>query len=273
MSSAFFCHPDARCESSNVGQGTRIWAFAHVLPGATIGDNCNICDYVFIENRVRVGNRVTVKCGVQLWDGLTVEDGAFIGPNATFSNDRYPPNRGRSEPFVPSETRIGANASIGANATILPGLTIGTHSLVAAGSVVTRSVPDYALVAGNPARVVRYLDERVRSDVAPVSPDWTLIPHQYVTPTGAIDARIAEGLPFRVTSFRLHAGAPAATLALEPHPHRFVLLVQGACSVYERGTSRQIRMDDPHIGVHLAHTEHVLLELGEDGSKVMVLSS
>lgn len=150
----YFVHPQALCESQNIGTGTRVWAFAHVLPGARIGQDCNICDHVFIENDVVVGDRVTVKCGVQLWDGLRVEDDVFIGPNATFTNDRFPRSKQYPERFA--ETRIGKGASIGANATLLPGITIGMNVMVGAGAVVTRSVPPHAIVVGNPARIVGY---------------------------------------------------------------------------------------------------------------------
>lgn len=149
-----FVHPQGLCESTQVGSGTRIEAFAHVLAGAVIGQNCSICDHVFIEADVRVGDRVTVKCGVQLWAGLHVEDDVFIGPNATFTNDRFP--RGKHLPGKSEATRIGRHASIGANATILPGLTIGQYAMVGAGAVVTRSVPPYAIVVGNPARIIGY---------------------------------------------------------------------------------------------------------------------
>jgi acetyltransferase-like isoleucine patch superfamily enzyme len=152
----YFVHPNGLCETSHVGEGTRIWAFAHLLPGARIGANCNVCDHVFIENEVVLGDRVTVKCGVQIWDGVTVEDDVFIGPNVTFSNDPFPRSRQRPERFTP--TRICAGASIGANATILPGLTIGRKAMVGAGAVVTRSVPPYAIVMGNPARVTGYVE-------------------------------------------------------------------------------------------------------------------
>lgn len=133
-----------------IGPGTRIWAFAHVLSGARIGAECNICDQVFIENDVRLGDRVTVKCAVQLWDGLTVEDDCFIGPNATFTNDQHPRSKQYPEQFLKTVLKTGC--SIGANATILPGLTIGRWAMIGAGSVVTRDVPDFGLVVGNPAR-------------------------------------------------------------------------------------------------------------------------
>jgi UDP-2-acetamido-3-amino-2,3-dideoxy-glucuronate N-acetyltransferase len=150
-----FVHEHAVCESSTVGEGTRIWAFAHVLPGARIGKECNVCDGVFIENDVTVGDNVTVKCGVQLWDGLSLEDDVFVGPNATFANDRFPRSKVYPETF--QKTIIRKGASIGANATILPGVEIGPGAMIGAGAVVTRDVPPNAIVVGNPARITGYV--------------------------------------------------------------------------------------------------------------------
>lgn len=138
-----------------VGENTRVWAYAHLLPGCRVGDDCNICDGVFIENDVVVGNRVTIKCGVQLWDGVRLEDDVFVGPNVTFSNDPFPRSRHRPEKFM--VTTVCRGASIGANATILPGITIGADALVGAGSVVTNDVPPKAIVMGNPARITGYV--------------------------------------------------------------------------------------------------------------------
>jgi acetyltransferase-like isoleucine patch superfamily enzyme len=126
------------------------------LPGAVIGADCNICDGVFIENDVRIGDRVTIKNGVQIWDGLRLEDDVFVGPNATFTNDRYP--RSRVPMTSIPETFVRRGASIGANATILPGITVGEEAMVGAGAVVTRDVPPGVVVIGNPARVLRRLD-------------------------------------------------------------------------------------------------------------------
>ncbi|WP_095648354.1 acyltransferase [Pseudomonas indica] len=150
-------HPLADVQSPSIGEGTRVWQFVVILAGARIGRDCNIAAHCFIENDVVVGDRVTLKCGVQLWDGLRVADDVFIGPNATFTNDRFPRSRQWPERFP--ETRIERGASIGAGAVILPGLTIGERAMVGAGAVVTRDVPARALVVGNPARIVRYLDD------------------------------------------------------------------------------------------------------------------
>ena len=146
----------ADVQSENIGSNTRIWQYVVILPGACIGAECNICCHVLIENDVIVGNRVTVKSGVQLWDGLRVEDDVFIGPNVTFTNDPFP--RSKRYPTVFPVTTVRAGASIGGGATILPGITIGRRALVGAGAVVTKSVPDGAVVLGNPARIVRYVD-------------------------------------------------------------------------------------------------------------------
>jgi len=155
--SAPFIHSHALCETREIGEGTRVWAFAYVLDGARLGRDVNVCSHVFIENEVRVGDRVTIKSGVQLWNGVEVEDDVFIGPNATFTNDLFP--RSKQQPESWPRTRLCRGASIGANATILAGTTIGEHAMVGAGAVVTRDVAPHTVVAGNPARVLRTLPE------------------------------------------------------------------------------------------------------------------
>lgn len=150
-------HTLADVQSPHIGDQTRVWQFCVVLPNAVIGNDCNINAQVLIENDVVIGDRVTVKSGVQLWDGLRVGNDVFIGPNATFTNDLTPRSRRRPPMFVP--TVIKDHASIGANATIVAGVTIGCYALVGAGSVVTRDVPPYALVYGNPAVIKGHVCE------------------------------------------------------------------------------------------------------------------
>jgi acetyltransferase-like isoleucine patch superfamily enzyme len=143
-------HPLADVQSSRIGAGTRVWQFCVVLPGAVIGRDCNICSHCFIENDVTVGDRVTVKSGVQLWDGITLDDDVFVGPNVTFTNDKFP--RSGNAAFKRLETHVGKGASIGGGVTILPGVTIGEYAIIGAGSVIVADVPPGAKVYGNPAR-------------------------------------------------------------------------------------------------------------------------
>ncbi len=148
-----FIHPSADVQTTKIGDHTTIWQNTVILSGAQIGSNCNINALVFIENDVVVGDNCTVKCGVQLWDGITLEDDVFVGPNATFSNDPFP--RSKVYPDAFKKTLVKKGASIGANATILPGIVIGEGALVGAGSVVTKDVPPHAVVCGNPARILK----------------------------------------------------------------------------------------------------------------------
>lgn len=145
----FFAHKTALVETKHIGKDSRIWAYTHILPGAKVGENANICDFCFIENDVVIGNNVTVKCGVYVWDGVTIEDNVMIGPAAVFTNDRY--HRSKNTEYKLEKTLLKKGCSIGANATIIAGVTIGEHALVGAGAVVTKSVPDFGLVYGNPA--------------------------------------------------------------------------------------------------------------------------
>ena len=150
----YFVHELGLCETKDVKEGTRIWAYAHILPGARIGRDCNICDHVFIEDDVIVGDRVTIKSGVQLWNGVRLQDDVFVGPNATFTNDPFPRSKQYPEKF--EETIIEKGASVGANATILPGLRIGQKAMIGAGTVVTADVPPFAIVVGNPGQITGY---------------------------------------------------------------------------------------------------------------------
>jgi UDP-2-acetamido-3-amino-2,3-dideoxy-glucuronate N-acetyltransferase len=158
-SESYFVHPHALVETDNIGEGTRVWAFAHVMKGATIGRNCNICDHAFVESGVTIGDGVTIKNGVSIWDGVSLGNRVFVGPNAVFTNDLNPRAEVKktAEQFVPTQVQEGA--TIGANATIVCGVTLGRYAFVGAGTVVIRDVPPYAVVVGNPARQIGYMCE------------------------------------------------------------------------------------------------------------------
>lgn len=145
-------HPLAKVESLDVGQETRVWAYAHILKGAKIGRSCNVGEGTFIESEVQVGDNCTIKNGVALWNGVTLENGVFVGPSASFTNDLLP--RAFKKDFTLAKTIVRKGASIGANATIVCGIEIGAFALIAAGSVVTKDVPPHALVMGNPGKIV-----------------------------------------------------------------------------------------------------------------------
>ncbi len=265
---SFFQHPLAVVESSSIGDNTRIWAFAHVLPGARIGSDCNICDHTFIENDIVIGDRVTVKCGVQLWDGIDVEDDVFIGPNATFTNDPFP--RSKQHPRKLPRTRIRKGASIGANATILPGLTIGERSMVGAGAVVTRDVPADAIVTGNPAEICGYagVSEGRLPAVGAPPPEpgsaTTLVQGVMIHRLPSVyDLRgnLSFGesnlhIPFAVKRYFLVFGVSSQQIRGE-HAHRalqqFLICVHGSCHIVaDDGNARQeFALDRPFVGLHL----------------------
>jgi UDP-2-acetamido-3-amino-2,3-dideoxy-glucuronate N-acetyltransferase len=163
----FFVHPLSDVQTKEIGTDTQIWQFCVVLSGAKIGANCNICAQVLIENDVEIGDNVTVKSGVQLWDGLRIENNVFIGPNVTFTNDKFP--RSKSYPSQFPQTILRKGASIGGGAVILPNVIVGEAAIIGAGAVVTRSVPDRAVVIGNPARIIGYVG--ANDEFIPVSQD------------------------------------------------------------------------------------------------------
>jgi UDP-2-acetamido-3-amino-2,3-dideoxy-glucuronate N-acetyltransferase len=261
-----FIHPNALVESASVGAGTRVWAFAHVLPGAVIGADCNICDGVFIENDVRLGDRVTVKCGVQLWDGVSLEDDVFVGPNATFTNDPLPRSRVRPQQFA--RTLVRSGASIGANATILPGIVIGRRAMVGAGAVVTRDVPPNAIVTGNPARITGYVETgtRPRDTTPPAVGTPEVVRVRGVTVrslTLATDLRgslaaaeLGQAIPFEPKRVFTVFDVPSREVRGE-HAHRachqLFVCVKGECAlVVDDGERREeIVLSSPALGVHV----------------------
>lgn len=152
-----FIHPLSDVQSKRIGDNTRVWQFSVILENAVIGTGCNICSHTLIENDVIIGNDVTVKSGVFIWDGITIEDKVFIGPSVTFTNDKQPRSKEYPQEFL--RTHIKKGASLGANCTILPGITLGENCMIGAGAVVTKSVPDYAVVVGNPAKIIKWLNK------------------------------------------------------------------------------------------------------------------
>ena len=262
-----FQHPLAVVETKTVGTRTRVWAFAHLLPGARVGADCNICDHVFIENDVRVGDRVTIKSGVQLWDGVTLEDDVFVGPNATFTNDPFPRSRVRPERYSPTLVRRGA--SIGANATILPGLTVGEKAMIGAGAVVTRDVPANAIVVGNPARIVGYVD--AATERAPLRPAAAMTAPAAMRVRGVtlhilkrvddlrgslVVGEIPKEVPFEVRRFFVVFDVASEEIRGE-HAHRtlhqFLVCLRGRVHLMvDDGTLRQeFVLADPTFGVHI----------------------
>jgi UDP-2-acetamido-3-amino-2,3-dideoxy-glucuronate N-acetyltransferase len=266
-----FVHPQGICESRRVGRGTRIWAFAHVLEGAQIGEDCNICDHTFIENDVIIGNRVTIKCGVQIWDGIRIEDDAYIGPNATFTNDPFPRSKAYPDEF--QRTVVEKNASIGANATILPGLTIGRNAMVGAGAVVSRSVPPNAIAVGNPARIKGYANsensQRLEQRTQVLPDDTTRVVQTSVKNVTMHKLSIVEDMrgnlavgeferdiPFACKRYFIVSDVPSAEVRGE-HAHRtchvFLVCVRGSCAVVaDDGTNREeFLLDHSGIGIHV----------------------
>ena len=260
-------HPSADVHSTSIGEATRIWQFVVVLAQARIGSDCNICAHVLIENDVVIGDRVTVKSGVQLWDGLRVEDDVFIGPNVTFSNDKFP--RSRQYLASPLSTHVAAGASLGAGCTILPGLNIGQNAMVGAGAVVTRSVPANAIVVGNPARIVGYVDADCRAPAeagavsdAPVQPTRLKGVTLHRLPR-VIDIRgsltvgeFERSVPFPARRYFMVFDVPSVeTRGEHAHHvcHQFLVCVRGQLSVVaDDGTNREeFVLDRPDLGLHL----------------------
>jgi UDP-2-acetamido-3-amino-2,3-dideoxy-glucuronate N-acetyltransferase len=263
-----FTHALADVQSTAIGTGTRTWQFVVVLAGAKIGQDCNICSHCLIENDVVIGDRVTVKSGVQLWDGLRVGDDVFIGPNASFANDRFPRSKKTPEKFL--QTVVEAGASIGAGATILPGITVGSNAMVAAGAVVTRSVPPNAIVVGNPAKIVGYVDADRRkvaaseSLAAEVGAQATQVAGvslhrmpRVVDIRGSLTVgEFDRSIPFAVKRYFMVFDVPSMETRGE-HAHRechqFLICVRGSCAVVaDDGAHRQeFLLDRPDVGVHL----------------------
>lgn len=268
---SLFQHENALVESVKIGEKTNIWAFAHILPGACIGSNCNICNHVFVENDVKIGDNVTIKNGVQIWDGVRIEDNVFIGPNVTFTNDLYPKSKVYPDRFL--TTLICQGASIGANATILPGLTIGRDALIGAGSVVTKDVPPKAIVKGNPAYISGYVDskfiqqtgnrkEKSRASFPPIQNCGVAGVEIHKLPVitdirGSLSfAEYGQLLPFKVERYFIVYNVPSRKVRGEhahKELHQFLVCIKGTCSiVVDDGKVREeLDLNNPSIGLHI----------------------
>lgn len=265
-----FIHDSADVQTSRIGAGGRVWQYVVILPNAVIGKETNICSHCFIENDVIVGDRVTIKSGVQLWDGIRIGDDAFIGPNVTFTNDRYPRSKVRPEEFL--QTTIGRGASIGANSTILPGLSIGQYAMVGAGAVVTRSIPPNAVAVGNPARVISYVgggngvtgavDANVLesgsygTEVLVRGAELYHLP-KFRDHRGSLSVGEFPGaVPFSVARYFLVFDVPSSEIRGEhahKECHQFLVAVHGSVSVVaDDGSNRQeFLLNTPTLGLHL----------------------
>jgi UDP-2-acetamido-3-amino-2,3-dideoxy-glucuronate N-acetyltransferase len=279
-----FVHPQGICESTHVGDGTRVWAFSHILAGARIGRDCNICDHVFIEDDVVVGDRVTIKCGVQLWNGLVVGDDVFIGPNATFTNDRFPRSKRQ---VTPLRTQIEAGASLSANCTILPGVTIGRDAMVGAGAVVTHDVPARAIVIGSPATIVGYVDavtlpspEVAASGVHELIGGASLVHLEEHTDLrgSLVAAHLSDQVPFTPKRFFVVYNVPGKDVRGE-HAHRacqqFLVCVHGSLSLLlDDGEQRQeIRLEAPTVAVYIPPMVWSVQYRFSDDAVLVVLAS
>jgi len=259
-------HSTADIQSSNVGENTKIWQYVVILPGAVVGENCNICSHCFIENDVVIGDNVTVKSGVQLWDGTVIENDVFIGPNVTLTNDKYPRSKEYPESFAKITVKLGS--SIGAGAVILPSIIIGTNAMVGAGAVVTRNVPDNAIVVGNPAKIVGYVssDKNQQIPALPVNTQPELVNVSGVTLhefplINDLRGNLTVGefnkdIPFTPKRYFSVFDVPNKEVRGE-HAHKvwhqFLVCIKGSCHVVaDDGKHRQeFILDKPNKGVYL----------------------
>ncbi|WP_064745894.1 WxcM-like domain-containing protein [Lysobacter antibioticus] len=263
-------HETADVQTTQIGAGTTIWQSAVVLAGARIGADVNLCAHTFVENDVVIGDRVTVKSGVYLWDGICVEDDVFIGPNVTFTNDKFPRSKVYPDRFL--QTHIETGASVGGGAVILPGVIIGRHAMVGAGAVVTKSVPPYAIVYGSPARIAGYVEnasapnEKTTNSNPDSGPSIVSVGVKGVTlhrfksvqdMRGALTVgEFPKDIPFEPKRYFLVFDVPSEkTRGEHAHHHceQFLICVKGSCAVVaDDGESRcEVLLDSPDKGIYL----------------------
>lgn len=284
-------HPLSDIQTTEIGENTQIWQYVVILPGAVIGSNVNICAHCFIEGNTVIGDRVTIKSGVQLWDGLRIEDDVFIGPNATFGNDLFPRSKNPPKKFL--STLIQKSASIGANATILAGVTVGPNSMVGAGAVVTRDVPPNAIVAGNPARIVGYAAS-IKTALPVIASNK--FSRGNITDTGVGNcfvyelpyvgdlrgnlsfAEFEKELPFLVKRCFWIFAVPSGDVRGEhahKHCHQFLICIAGSVTVLlDDGNARaEILLDSPSRGLHIRPGVWGTQYRYSDDAVLMVLAS
>ncbi|WP_131782838.1 WxcM-like domain-containing protein [Legionella gresilensis] len=272
MVESTYIHPTADVQSKTIGEATRIWQFVVILSGAKIGKHVNICANCLIENDVVIGNNVTIKSGVYLWDGIQLDDDVFIGPNVTFTNDKFPRSKIYPEKFLP--TKVERGASIGGGATILPGLTIGMGAMVGAGAVVTKSIPPYAIVTGSPARIIGYVDSDTLSDnytqnkpsdlPSPGFPKQLNVGKVKLYQLKLVrdmrgDLTVGEFLkviPFIPKRYFVVFNVPSEKTRGEHahyNCHQFLVCIKGSCSVVvDDGKARsEVTLESPDIGLYL----------------------
>ena len=263
-----FIHHSSDVQTECIGERTRIWQYVIILPNAKIGSDCNICSHCFIENNVVIGDRVTIKSGVQLWDGLRVEDDVFIGPNVSFANDLFP--RSGMREVEQKHTIVKSGASIGSGATILPGVYIGQGAMIGAGAVVTKPVAPHSIVVGNPAETIgfantmrinlqsisqeKYLNDEYKTKVNDVTIHKM---YKVVETKGNLSVgEFERQVPFTAQRFFLVYDVPNRETR-GAHAHfkckQFLICVIGNCSVLlDDGTSREeFFLDSPDVGIYL----------------------
>lgn len=257
-------HKTSDVQTNFIGTNTSIWQYVVILPNAKIGKNTNICSHCLIENDVLIGNNVTIKSGVQIWDGITIEDNVFIGPNVTFTNDKFPRSKKYPDKFL--RTTIKSGVSIGANSTILPGITINKNAMVAAGAVVTRDVPENAIVIGNPAKITSYVDAHSSNFKTSIRKNTRISRVKGVTThdfklINDLRGNLSVGeferdIPFKPLRYFTVFGVPSKEVRGEHahiQCHQFLICLNGSCSVLaDDGLNREeFILDAPNKGLYL----------------------
>lgn len=260
-------HKSSEVQTKYVGSGTTIWQNVVILSGARIGRNVNICAHCFIENDVTIGDNVTIKSGVYIWNGTTVNDNVFIGPNVTFTNDKYPRSKNINKKIL--KTLLHSGCSIGGGTTILPGIVIGKNSLIGAGSVVTKSIPPYAMAKGSPAKIYDYIDNDVYKNKKKNSKKIDTIKKNKISNyylkelktfkdlRGELSVgNFTDNIPFYPKRYFFIYGVPSKIIRGE-HAHlkckQFIICITGKCiiEIDDSKSKKKISLDSPKVGCYL----------------------